>query len=68
MSRCISGYSDVLPLNIVSSAFFTGHGSLIDECAGFAIHRTEEGGFGYKMPSSAGIFTEDAYCLILLGL
>jgi hypothetical protein len=37
--------------------FYTD-GSLIDGCAGYAIHRTEESGFGYnKIPSMAGIFT-----------
>jgi hypothetical protein len=30
--------------------------SLIDGCARFAIHRTKEGGFGYKISSPAGIF------------
>jgi hypothetical protein len=34
------------------------YGWLIDRwmrCAGFAIHRTEEGGFGYELSSWAGI-------------
>jgi hypothetical protein len=29
---------------------------MAEECATFGIHRTEEGGFGYKMASPAGIF------------
>jgi hypothetical protein len=32
-------------------------GSIINKYGWFAIHRTEAGGFDYKMPSSAGIFT-----------
>jgi hypothetical protein len=34
-------------------------GSLIEEYAGYANHRTEESGFGYKMSSPVGIFTAD---------
>jgi ribonuclease HI len=30
---------------------------LIDGCAGFAFHRTREGGFGYKISNPTGIFT-----------
>jgi hypothetical protein len=95
LGRCIAGYSDVFPLNIVSSETFTRHnlpallathfvsehmegalspravdgvswgiksmvfytdGSLKDGCARFAFHRTEEGGFGYKISSPAAIF------------
>jgi hypothetical protein len=29
---------------------------MIDVCAGFAFHRTGEGGFGYKISGPAGIF------------
>jgi hypothetical protein len=47
-----------------SMAFYT-HGSLIDGCVGFAIHRTEEGGFVYKIPSSAGIFTAELTALFV---
>jgi hypothetical protein len=36
---------------------------LIDEYVGFAIHRTEEGDFGYKMPSPVGIFTAELTAL-----
>jgi hypothetical protein len=35
--------------------FYTD-GSLIDECAWFAFHRTGEGSYGYKISSSDGIF------------
>jgi hypothetical protein len=45
-----------------SMVFYTD-GSFIDRCAGFAFHRTEEGGFGYKISSSAGIFTEELTAL-----
>jgi ribonuclease HI len=116
LGRCIAGYSDVLPLNIVSSETFTRHdlsalmathfvgdhieralsgvqtfmhlvvaprehftvtagyvesmifytdGSLIDGCAGFSFHRTEEGGFGYKILSPAGIFTAELTVLLV---
>jgi hypothetical protein len=116
LSRCFAGYSDVLPLNIVSSESFTRHdlpallathflgdhmqralsgvqtsmysvvapqelltlttrdaasmvfytdGSLIDGCAGFAFHRTGEGGFGYKKSSPADILTAELSALFL---
>jgi hypothetical protein len=32
-------------------------GSLINGCAGFAFHRTREGGFGYMISSLTDIFT-----------
>jgi hypothetical protein len=38
---------------------------LIDECAGFAFHRTGEGGFGYKRSSPAGIFTAELTALFV---
>jgi hypothetical protein len=38
---------------------FYADGFLIDGCAGVAFHRTGEGGFGYKISSSAGIFTAE---------
>jgi hypothetical protein len=38
---------------------------LIDGCAGFACHRTEEGGFGYKISSPAGIFTAELTALFV---
>jgi hypothetical protein len=113
--ECIAGYSDVLPLNIVSSGSFTQHdfsallamsdhmesalsgvltsmysvvaprelvtmtsryavccsmvfdtdGSLIDRCTGFAFHRAEESGFGYKISSPAGIFTVELTALFV---
>jgi hypothetical protein len=39
------------------SIVFNTDGSLIEKCAGFAIHRTKKGGFGYKISSPAGICT-----------
>jgi hypothetical protein len=73
MCLCIAGYSDNLPLNIiVSSESFTchvfirmGHGSLIDWFTWFAIHRTGEGGFGYKIFSPASIFTAELTALFV---
>jgi hypothetical protein len=42
--------------NATSIVFYTD-GSLIDGGAGFAIHLTEKGGFGFKITSPASIFT-----------
>jgi hypothetical protein len=47
-----------------SMVFYT-NGSLIDGYAGFAFHWTEEGGFGYKIPSLAGIFTAELSVLFV---
>jgi hypothetical protein len=46
--------------------FYT-NGSLIDgyAYAGFAFHWTEGGGFGYKIPSLAGIFTAELSVLFV---
>jgi hypothetical protein len=38
---------------------------LIDGCAGFACHWTEEGGFGYQISSPAGIFTAELTALFV---
>jgi hypothetical protein len=35
---------------------YATNGSLLDECVGFVIHRTEEGGFGNKISSSTALF------------
>jgi hypothetical protein len=58
-------YSVVAPRELLTvtpryaaSMVFCMDGSLIDECAGFAFHRTWEGGFGYNISSPDGIFTE----------
>jgi hypothetical protein len=40
-------------------------GSLLDECVGLVIHRTEEGGFGYKISSSTGMFTAELTALFV---
>jgi hypothetical protein len=42
-----------------------GHGSLIDWFTWFAIHRTGEGGFGYKIFSPASIFTAELTALFV---
>jgi hypothetical protein len=34
-------------------------GSLIEGCAGFAVHQMGVGGFGHKIPSLAGVFTAE---------
>jgi hypothetical protein len=41
------------------------NGLLIDGCAGFAFHRTGEGGFGYKISSPACIFTAELTALFV---
>jgi hypothetical protein len=41
----------------VSCIFYT-IGSLIEGCAGFAVHKMGGGGFGHKILSPAGVFTE----------
>jgi hypothetical protein len=46
-----------------SIVFFYTDG--IDGCAGFAFHRTGEGGFGYKISSPAGIFTAELTALFV---
>jgi hypothetical protein len=43
-------------------------GSLIDECAGFVIHRTGEGGFGYEIFSTADIFTVELTAFLFVTL
>jgi hypothetical protein len=69
MEEALSGvqtsiYSVVAPRQLLTvtamyatSMVFLTEDSLIDGCAGFALHRTEEGDFGYKVSSPAGIFT-----------
>jgi hypothetical protein len=42
------------------------NGSLIDGCAWFAFHRTRVCGFGYKISSSAGIFTAEFTALFVI--
>jgi hypothetical protein len=48
-----------------TSIVFYTDGSLIAECAGFVIRRTEEGGFGYKISSPTGIFTAELTALFV---
>jgi hypothetical protein len=36
------------------------------DAQGFAIHRFEEGGFGYKITSPAGIFTAELTILFVI--
>jgi hypothetical protein len=67
-----SMYSVVAPRELLTvtaryatSMVFHTDGSLIDGCAGLAIHRTEEGGFGYKLSSPASIFTAELTALMV---
>jgi hypothetical protein len=41
---------------------------LIDVHAGFAIHRTEESGFGYKILSPTGIFSAELLTAFFVAL
>jgi hypothetical protein len=42
-----------------ASCIFYTDGSLIEGCAGFAVHQMGVGGFGHKIPSPAGVFTAE---------
>jgi hypothetical protein len=46
----------------VSCIFYTG-GTLIEGCAGFAVHQMSVGGFGHKIPGPAGVFTAELSAL-----
>jgi hypothetical protein len=46
-----------------ASCIFYTDGSLIEGCAGFAVHQMGVGGFGYKIPSPAGVFTAELSAL-----
>jgi hypothetical protein len=52
----------------VESPIFYTDGSLIELSAGFAIHQTGVGGFGFKSSSPAGTFSVDqsAFFMVLL--
>jgi hypothetical protein len=50
-----SGYS--------ASCIFYTDGSLIEGCAGFAVHQMGVGGFEYKFLSLAGVFTAELSAL-----
>jgi hypothetical protein len=69
LGRCIAGYSDVLPMNVVSSQSFTQHdlpallaahfvGDHMERAlSGVQTSMYPESGFGYKISSPTGIFT-----------
>jgi hypothetical protein len=40
-----------------ASCIFYTDGSLIEGCAGFAVHQMGVGGFRHKIPSPDGVFT-----------
>jgi hypothetical protein len=58
-------YSLVAPpeLLTVTSCIFYTDGSLIEGCAGFAVHQIGMRGFGYKIQGPAGIFTAELSAL-----
>jgi hypothetical protein len=45
------------------SCIFYTDGSLIEGCAGFAVHQMGVGGFGYKIRGPAGVFTAELSAL-----
>jgi hypothetical protein len=49
----------------VESAVFNTDGSLIERSAGFAIHRTGVGGFGFKLSSLAGVLSAELSALFM---
>jgi ribonuclease HI len=55
----------VVTSGYVESVVFFTDGSLIEGSAGFAIHRTGVGGFGFKLPSPAGVFSAELSALFM---
>jgi hypothetical protein len=55
MEIALSGVQTSM-LFYATSMVFSTDGSLIGGCVGFAIHPTEESGFGYKISSPTDIF------------
>jgi hypothetical protein len=49
----------------VESAVFYTDGSLIERSAGFAIHQTGVGGFGFKLSSPVGVFSAELSALFI---
>jgi hypothetical protein len=49
----------------VESAVFYTDGSLIEGSAGFAVHQTGVGGFGFRMSSPAGVFSAELSALFM---
>jgi ribonuclease HI len=52
-------------LEYVESVVFYTDGSLIEGSAGFAIHRTGAGEYGFKLPSPAGVFSAELNALFM---
>jgi hypothetical protein len=55
----------VVTSEYVESAVFYTDGSLIEGSAGFAIHRTGVGGFGFKLSSPAVVFSAELRTLFM---
>jgi hypothetical protein len=55
----------VVTSEYVESAVFYTDGSLIEGSAGFAVHQTGVGGFGFRMSSSAGVFSAELSALFM---
>jgi hypothetical protein len=63
----VVGQQELLTMTFryATSMVFPKDGSLIYGRTGFAIHRTEDGGFGYKISSPSGIFTAELTVLFV---
>jgi ribonuclease HI len=55
----------VVTSEYVELAVFYTDGSLIEGSAGFAIHPTGVGGFGFKLSSPAGVFSAELSALFM---
>jgi hypothetical protein len=62
-------YSSVAPRELLTVTFgygasfiFYTDGSLIEGCAGFAVHQMGVGGFEHRILSPPGVFTAELHC------
>jgi hypothetical protein len=64
LSELKEKFSIVISEYVESAVFYTD-GSLIKGSAGFAIHRTGIGGFGFQLSSPAGFFSAEPSALFM---
>jgi hypothetical protein len=64
-SLLVDKHIEEKPANIQEAMYslVAPDGSLIEGCAGFAVHQMSVGGFGHKILSPAGIFTAELSAL-----
>jgi hypothetical protein len=77
MENALAGVRDIMyplvaarELSVVTSVYvesvvFYTDGSSIEGTAGFTIHRTGVGGFGFKFSSPAGVFSDELSALFM---